>query len=113
MHRILILHYSRTGNTGKMANAAVEGARSVRGVEVELSCHVLPEVLAEFDAVIIGIPTYHHDLPVDMKNLFEEAAVKNISLKGKVGAVWLLWLEWRGSEDDYGDYEEQVRDGIA
>ena len=37
---------------------------------------------------VIGVPTYHHGMAVGIKDLFEEAAVKNISLKGRVGAVF-------------------------
>lgn len=88
MPKILVLYYSRTGNTSKMAKAVAEGARLVQGVEVELSYYMPPEALAGSDAVIIGTPTYHHDMTTDMKSLFEEAAVKNISLKGKIGAVF-------------------------
>ena len=88
MAKILVLYYSRTGNTEKMAKAVVEGAKSVGNMEVELSYHVDAEDLSSFDAVLLGAPTYHHDMPIDMKNLFEEAAVKGISLKGKVGAAF-------------------------
>lgn len=88
MPKILILYYSRTGNTEQMANAVAEGARSVQGVEVELAYQVNPEELSNFDALAVGIPTYHHDMTMDMKRLFEEAAVKGINLKGKVGAAF-------------------------
>jgi len=88
MPKVLIVYYSRTGNTGKMAEATAEGARSVQGVTVELKYYITPEELVDFDAVVVGIPTYHHDMTVDMKNLFEAAAVKNISLKGKFGAAF-------------------------
>lgn len=88
MPKILVLYYSRTGNTEKMANAVVEGAKTVQGVNVELAFKADPEMLMDFDAVIIGIPTYHHDMTLDMKKLFEEAAVKNIVLKGKIGAAF-------------------------
>jgi flavorubredoxin len=88
MKKILVLYYSRTGNTEKMANAVAEGAKSGSDVEVELSYHVDAESLSSYDAIIVGSPTYHHDMPVDFKNLFEEAAVKGISLKGKIGAVF-------------------------
>ena len=71
-----------------MAKAVVEGAKSVGNMEVELSYHVDAEDLAGFDAILLGAPTYHHDTPIDMKNLFEEAAAKGISLKGKVGAAF-------------------------
>ncbi len=71
-----------------MARAMAEGARNAGDVEVELNYYVEAEELPKFDAILVGAPTYHHDMPMDMKNLFEEAAVKGISLKGKVGATF-------------------------
>ena len=71
-----------------MANAVAEGAKSSSDVEVELKYHVDAESLGSYDAILVGSPTYHHDVPVDFKNLFEEAAVKKISLKGKIGATF-------------------------
>jgi flavorubredoxin len=88
MKKILVLYYSRTGNTEKMANAVAEGAKSNSDVEVELTYHVDAESLGSYDAILVGSPTYHHDVPIDFKNLFEDAAVKGISLKGKVGAAF-------------------------
>ena len=71
-----------------MANAVVEGAQSSGNVEVELNYHVDTESLSSYDAIIVGVPTYHHDMHVDFKGLFEEAAVQGISLKGKIGATF-------------------------
>jgi flavorubredoxin len=71
-----------------MAKAVVEGARISDDVNVELSYHVDAEDLSLYDAIIVGTPTYHHEMAVDFKNLFEEAASKGISLKGKVGAAF-------------------------
>ena len=88
MGRILIFYYSRTGNTEKMATAVSEGARALPNMEVELTYHVSPENLTSYDAILIGCPTYHHDMAIGVKNLFEEAAEKNISLKNKVGAAF-------------------------
>jgi flavodoxin len=42
MPKILIVYYSHTENTEKMAKAIVEGARTVQQVEVELKRHELP-----------------------------------------------------------------------
>jgi flavodoxin I len=86
--KILIIYYSRTGNTEKMAEAVVEGAKSVGNVDVELSFHVDVEDLSGFDAVIVGVPTYNHEMPLDMERLFEDAAAKGISLKDKVGGAF-------------------------
>lgn len=88
MPKMLILYYSRTGNTEKMANAVAEGARTLNNIEVDIEYHVDAEDLARYDAIIVGTSTYYHDMPMDMKQLFEEAAVKNIDLKGKTGAAF-------------------------
>jgi flavorubredoxin len=88
MSRILVLYYSRSGNTEKMATAVAEGAKTAGAPDVELNFHVDAEDLPGFDAILIGTPTYHHDMPIDMKKLFEEAAEKGISLKGKVGCAF-------------------------
>ena len=88
MKKVLVLYYSQTGNTEKMANAVSEGAQKSGSVEVELNFHVDSESLTSYDAILVGAPTYHHDMPVDFKNLFEEAAVQNLNLKGKVGATF-------------------------
>ena len=88
MSKILILYYSRSGNTEKMANAVAEGAKNVEHSDVTLSYHIEADELAGFDAIIIGAPTYHHDMPIDMKKLFEASESKGIDLKGKTGATF-------------------------
>ena len=86
--KLLILYYSQTGNTEKMVRAVEEGAKSVAGVNVEVKYFARPEELAEADGIILGMPTYHHDMSIDIKRLLEEVAVKGINLKGKVGAAF-------------------------
>ena len=54
MKKILVLYYSRTGNTEKMAKAVAEGAQSSSNVEVELSYHVDAESLSCYDAILVG-----------------------------------------------------------
>ena len=71
-----------------MANAIAEGARNVTNTEVEVEYHVNAGDLTKFDAIIVGVPTYHHEVPMDVKRLFEEAAEKGISLKGKTGVAF-------------------------
>lgn len=71
-----------------MANAIAEGARSIGNTEVQVEYHVDVDDLNQFDAVIVGVPTYHHEMPIDVKRLFEEVAAKNLSLKGKIGAAF-------------------------
>jgi flavorubredoxin len=71
-----------------MARAVEEGAKSVPGIDVKIKYYAEAEELAEVDSIIIGMPTYHHDISAEMKKLFEEVAVKGINLSGKVGAAF-------------------------
>jgi flavorubredoxin len=71
-----------------MAQAVADGARTVQGVNVELSYYAAVETLGNYDAILIGVPTYHHDMTTDIKRMFEEAAEKSITLKGKIGAAF-------------------------
>ena len=70
-----------------MAYAIAEGAKAANA-EVEVEYHVAADDLNRFDAIIIGAPTYYHEMSFGIKQLFEEAAVKGISLKGKVCAAF-------------------------
>jgi flavodoxin I len=88
MLKLLIVYYSQTGNTEKMARAVEEGAKSVVGISVEVKYFVKPEDLAEADAIILGMPTYYHDIGIDMKNLLENASKEEINLKGKIGGAF-------------------------
>lgn len=86
--KLLIVYYSQTGNTEKMARAVEEGTKSVVGVDVVMKYFVKPEELKEADAVAFGISTYYHDMSRDMKNLLENVAKEEIDLKGKIGAAF-------------------------
>ncbi|UCE43536.1 MAG: FprA family A-type flavoprotein [Candidatus Bathyarchaeota archaeon] len=88
MPKILVVYYSHTGNTEKMAEAVAEGAKVVQGVEVELKRQESPWKLADFDAILIGAPTYQHNMTANIRKLLEEIAFHSINLEGKVGAAF-------------------------
>jgi len=88
MSKLLIVYDSQTGNTEKMAEAVAEGAKSVAGVEVIVKYYVTPEELAHADAVILGSPTYYHDMTLPIKQVLEETAKANAQLQGKIGAAF-------------------------
>jgi len=88
MVKLLILYDSQTGNTEKMAQAVAEGARSVAGVDVDLKYYAEPKELAEADAILVGAPTYYHDITLPIKQVLEEAAKAGVKLQGKVGAAF-------------------------
>jgi flavodoxin I len=88
MPKVLVIYYSRSGNTEKMANAVAEGAKSIQNVDVDLSYHIEAEELASYDAILVGTPTYNAQMPIDFKNLFEDVTTKKLDLKNKIGSAF-------------------------
>lgn len=100
MPKAVIICDTRSGNTGKMAKAIQEGMKE-GGVEVLLrrTAEVRADDLVNVDGVVLGAPTYHHDLIPPMKTFLFE--MEKADLKGKGwSSVWLLRLEWRICPDD-------------
>ena len=88
MPKILVVYYSHTGNTEKMAEAIAEGARTVQEVEVDLKRHGSAWGLDSYDAISLGTPTYQHTLTNNVEKFLEEVALHRVNLKGKIGAAF-------------------------
>lgn len=87
MSKAIIIYETRTGNTQIIAEAIQEGIKKA-GVEVlsKRIAEVKADDLAGIDAVVLGAPTYHHDLISPMKTFLFE--MEKADLKGKVGAAF-------------------------
>ena len=101
MPKVLVLFYSRTGNTAALADAIVEGAKSVRFAEVDVRriddlappsvIESTPEwkssrerlaaryqtftdvnSLAAYDAIILGAPTRYGIMAAELKNVLDQ-----------------------------------------
>jgi flavorubredoxin len=71
-----------------MVRAFVDEVQLNQNIDVELKIdfEAQPENLAEADAIVVGMPTYHHDMTRSIKRLFEKVAVEEVELEGKIGA---------------------------
>lgn len=99
MPKALILYYSTTGNTEKMARAVAEGLRTYGGIEVDIRYYAGAEELAAYDAIIVGAPTYNREMPIEIKSVLEEAVRKGVNLRGRVGAAFGSY-GWSGEAPD-------------
>jgi len=96
MPKIIVIYDTLTGNTEKMAKAVVEGAKTVRGVEVELlkagTAFPLISKLESVDAIILGSPSRYGSITADMRTLLTSAKelkeAKKLNLSGKVGGAF-------------------------
>jgi NAD(P)H dehydrogenase (quinone) len=88
--KLLIVYYSRTGHTEKMARTIACGAEEVPGVEVSLRKVEEVEVqsLLDFDAIILGSPTYYGTMAAEIKRLIDDSIVLHGQLTNKVGGAF-------------------------
>ena len=90
MATVIVTYFSVTGNTRALAEAVVEGVRSVDGVTCELKpvAEMSNEDWLEADGTIVGSPTYFGQMAAEVKALFDETAKIYGKLEGKVGAAF-------------------------
>ena len=102
MAKVLVLYYSMYGHIETMAQAVAEGARSVSGAEVTVkrvpetmpedvfknaggkanqSAEVAsPAELADYDAILFGVPTRFGNMPGQMRSFLDQT-----------GGLWVKW----------------------
>ena len=88
MSRALIVYFSLSGNTEKMAQYIAEGVR-FSGQEItvwKVSEVKNKDMLDGYDGYIFGSPTYHRDIAEPMKTFLFLA--KQANLKGKLAGAF-------------------------
>jgi NAD(P)H dehydrogenase (quinone) len=123
MPKVLVLYYSSYGHMEQMADAVAEGARSV-GAEVDIrrvpetapaevakaagfkedTAHPTIEginVLADYDAIIVGSPTRFGRMSSQMASFLDQAGGLWASgkLNGKVGAAFTSTATQHGGQE--------------
>lgn len=90
MAKILVTYYSRTGNTQKMAQAIADAAADVPNADVRCLpvADLAPENLLDYDALIMGSPTYYGSMAADLKKLIDDSVAFHGKLAGKIGSAF-------------------------
>lgn len=89
MAKVLIIYYSRTGNTRKMAELISEGVKKEGGdVSVKDVKDVVVDELLKYDAIAIGSPTYYGTMAAELKKLLDDSVKFHGRLEGKIGAAF-------------------------
>ncbi len=89
--KVLILYYSGSGNTQKMAKAIAEAMNSSAiNVTVEDVGKFDISLLPNYDSIILGSPTYFSNMAWQVKKVIDESIVhyRGGKLKGKVAGIF-------------------------
>jgi len=89
MVKVLIVYYSKTGNTKQMATLVEEGVKSA-GADVTLKpvSEARINELLDADAVIMGTPCYYGGMAAELKEYIDKSVEFHGKLVGKVGAAF-------------------------
>jgi NAD(P)H dehydrogenase (quinone) len=89
MAKVLIVYYSRSGNTQKMAELIAEGVKKEK-VEVEIKDvkSTEPKDLLNYEGIIIGSPTYYGGPAAPVRDLIDKSVKFHGKLEGKVGGAF-------------------------
>ncbi len=89
MGKVLVIYYSQSGNTRKMAESVAEGVKK-EGLEAALKDvkDVACAELLKYDGIIIGSPTYYGTMSYQIKKLLDDSVAFHGKLDGKVGAAF-------------------------
>ncbi|MCC9624060.1 NAD(P)H:quinone oxidoreductase [Thalassospira sp. MA62] len=123
MAKVLVLYYSTYGHVETMANAVAEGARGVAGTHVDVKRvpELMPEdvaksagakldqaapiadpsELADYDAIIFGVPTRFGNMASQMRNFLDMTGGlwAQGKLVGKVGSVFASTATQHGGQE--------------
>lgn len=93
--KVLVAYHSQSGNTGRMAEAVAEGAKSLPGTTVVLKRvgQVTADDLFSADAIVVGSPVYWSNMSGEVKTFFDNWQFKfgvfpDFKMKNKIGAAF-------------------------
>lgn len=89
MAKAIVIYYSRSGNTKKMALELAEGLNK-EGIDTDAKDvkDIKVDDLLQYDAILIGSPTYYGTMAAEIKKLLDDSVKFHGKLDGKVGAAF-------------------------
>jgi NAD(P)H dehydrogenase (quinone) len=89
MAKAIVIYYSRSGNTKKMAEIIAE---AMNASELPTECKSVSDITADkvfsYDAIVIGSPTYYGQMAGPLKQFIDDLVSRHGQLDGKVGGAF-------------------------
>jgi NAD(P)H dehydrogenase (quinone) len=100
MH-VLIIYYSKSGNTRKFADLVAEGVKSISGVDAVMKStqEVTKDDFVNAAGIIAGSPVYFGVMAADLKRVFDEFVGVRKQIENKVGAAFATSGFWAGGNE--------------
>lgn len=88
--KVLVLYFSKGGNTRKLAEAIALGVEDVDGVEcvMKKTDEVTKDDFVEAQGIIAGSPVYFGVMAAELKKVFDDFVGVRKKMDGKIGAAF-------------------------
>ena len=99
--QVLIVYYSKTGNTKKLAEAIEKGVKEVQGVTVimKTTSEVVKEDFLNSQGIIAGSPVYFGSMAGELKIVLDNFVSVRKYTEGKVGAAFATSADPSGGKE--------------
>ncbi|HEU19348.1 MAG TPA: flavodoxin family protein [Deltaproteobacteria bacterium] len=99
--QILVLYYSRTGNTQKLAAEIAKGVEQVDGVTCVLRSveNVTKDDMVDSEGIIAGSPVYFGTMAGELKELFDKYVGIRKKMENKIGAAFATSADPSGGKE--------------
>ena len=99
--KVLVMYYSKTGNTKKLAEEIVKGVQEVEDVECVLkpASKVIKEDFLSSDGIIAGSPVYFGTMAAEVKEVFDKFVVIRNEMGDKIGAAFATGADPSGGKE--------------
>jgi NAD(P)H dehydrogenase (quinone) len=88
--QVLVMYYSKTGHTKKLAEEIAKGVEEVGGVTaaVKSAAEVTKDDFVKADGIIAGSPVYFGTMAAELKAVFDQFVGVRKKMEDKIGAAF-------------------------
>jgi NAD(P)H dehydrogenase (quinone) len=99
--QVLVMYYSRTGNTRKLAEEIARGVEQVDGVTAVLKAveEITTDDFVSSQGVIAGSPVYFGSMSAEMKEIFDKFVGIRKKMENKIGAAFATSADPSGGKE--------------
>lgn len=99
--QILVLYFSRSGNTKKLAEMIAAGVDTIEGVRslVKSTSEVIKEDFLGSEGIIAGSPVYFGGMAAQMKEVFDRFVTVRQKMGDKIGAAFTTSGDLSGGKE--------------
>jgi NAD(P)H dehydrogenase (quinone) len=99
--QVLVMYYSRSGNTKKLAEEIAKGVQEVEDVKCVLkpASEIIKDDFLNSDGIIAGSPVYFGAMAAELKEIFDKFVGIRRQMEDKIGAAFATSADPSGGKE--------------